>query len=310
MALERNYRLQIATEAAYGDGGTVFTDIPAFFDGLPEVTHAKHENPTYGGSLGRNKFFLGKSVTSVNLSFFLKGSGSAGTASELSKLLQILGVSETISAGVSVVYAPKNSTFASAGIKINLDGTEYWLKGSRAESLSIPLEAGNPVICKMGVKARYLAPTSVALGSPSFADSAVTPPVVESMAVTIGGNTHIIPRMTLELKNVVAEKDSLNAANRGLEEIVIVGREWGGSFMVEVDANNDLEYWTNLIAATEMAVASTGFGSAGNKIAISTSTLQLEDVKPAVLNGTRMYEVTFRINKHATLASEFSLTMT
>jgi hypothetical protein len=306
MPLERNYRLQVGLESAYGDGGSTPTDVPAFFDGLPQYEHTRHENPTYSGSIARAKFFLGKTQGKATIKFFMKGSGTAATPTELAKLFKIVGMSETIS--TDVAYSPINTSFPSAGLTFNLDGTQYILNGVRAESFNIPLEAGNPVIAEMSVVGRYTTPTSVALGSPTFADAAITPPIVESMALTIASQTHFIPKMTWELKNVIAAKESINSANRGFSEFAIVGREWGGSFQVEVDTNNDLEWWTNLIGATEMAVASTGFGSTGNMIQISTSTMQLEDIKPSALNGTRMYDVAFRINKHATLASEFKLT--
>jgi hypothetical protein len=309
MGLERNLSFSMGIESTYGDGGTTPTSIPVFNDCIPTFEHTKIENPVYGGSLGRNKFALGKTVAALTAKMFLKGSGSAGIASELSKILRTCGLEETITEATSVGYKPRNSSFNSGAITLNLDGTQYVLAGARAEKLTIPIEAGNPVVMEVQYKALYAAPTVVPLSGPTFADSAVVPPIAAGMALTIGGNTFIVPKFTLELVNVLDVKESVNgvASARGIQEIVQVGREYGGSFLVEVDSNNDVEFWTALTGTTEMVVASTGFGSTGNKIGVSTSTLQIEDLKPTNLNGTRMYEVKFRINKHATAASEFNL---
>jgi len=297
-------------ETAYGDGGATPTSMPVFYsDARPAIELQKNENPVYGGSLGRNKVFMGKRLYTLPAKFFLKGSGTAGTVPEIGKMLKMFGLEETISAGVSVTYKPRNTGFESGAITLNLDGTQYILAGGRCEKLTIPIEAGNPVICEAAFVGKYAAPTAVALSAPTFADAAVTPPIAESMALTIATKTHIISKFTLELANKRGLRESINSAT-GLYQVDIIGRSWGGSFTVEVDADNDIEYWTNLLAATEMAVASTGFGAVGTKIAISTSTMQLEDLKPAVQEGMNVYEVTFRINKHATAASELLITLT
>ncbi|MEW6511880.1 MAG: phage tail tube protein [Bacteroidota bacterium] len=309
MGLERNHSLTIGMETVYGDGGATPTAMPVFYsDARPKLELTKNENPVYGGSLGRNKVFMGKRFVTLPAKFFLKGSGTAGTPPEIAKILKMAGLEE-VDGPSDDVYKPRNTGHESGAITLNLDGVQYVIAGARCEKLTIPIEAGNPVICEAQFVGLYAAPTAVALSAPTFADAAVTPPIAESMALTIGGNTHIIPKFTLELANVRGMRESINSAT-GLKQIDIIGRDWGGSFTVEVDANNDIEYWTNLLAATEMAIASTGFGAAGNRIAISTSTLQLDDITPAVAEGMNLYEVTFRINKHATAASELSITFT
>lgn len=309
MATSVEYAFQIALETAYADGGSSFTDLPVFIDGRPKMLKDIHESAIYRGSIARSTFYTGKKWYEVAAKFFLKGSGTPGTAPELSKLLQIFGLKETVSGGVSVVYAPDDATAdKSGGIKINLGGVQYYMKGVRG-SLKVPLVAGQPVLCEANLIGCFNAPTAVATPTPSYTDLAIDPPPVQTMALLIGGNSHIIPQFTLMLENQIEHADSINAGTgqNGINELVIVRRNYGFEALVEVDGNNDIEYWTNLNASTEMALASTGFGAAGTKIAIAAGALQLEDVEPVEHIGKHYYQIKGRINYNA---SEFSLTLT
>ena len=310
MGFQRNHGFKVGVETVYGDGGATPTFLPIFYeDARPTMDIQKFENPVYSGSLGRSKMWFGRKFYNMPFKFYLKGSGTAGTAPEIGKLFRGAGLQETIVAVTSVTYSPRDTGFESINCDVNLDGTQYSIAGTRIESLKINLEAGNPPLCEGTLKGIFLAPTVVSFPVVSFADAAVTPPVAEGMAITIGGGTFVLRKFSVELKQILGVRDSINAVagSGGVKQIDIIGREWGGTFTVEVDTANDVEFYTNLMAATEMAVASTGFGSTGNKIKISTSTLQLEDIKPAADQGMTTYDVTFRINKHATPASEFSL---
>jgi hypothetical protein len=311
MGMERNHALQIGMETVYGDGGATPTYMPVFYtDARPAAKFAAIENPTYGGSMGRNRFQPGQAIYTMPMKFFLKGSGTAGIAPEIAKILKLAGMGETIVAVTSASYSPVNSAYPSGTITLNLDGTQYLIKGSRLEQLTFPLVAGMPVTCEAKLQGLFAVPTVVSFPTPTFTDAAIVAPVVSSMALTLGGSTFVMPKITFDLKNVIGKRDNVNAANLGIQELSIVGREWGGTFTVEVDANNDTEFWTAIQAGTEQVVASAGFGTAGNMIAFSMSNLQFEDITPAVLNGVTVYDCTFRINKNSVLASEFKLMFT
>jgi hypothetical protein len=308
MALTRNHKVSIAVEVAYGDGGTGHADIPVFYtEAIPTVEMDRLENVLYSGSIGRTKFYAGRTTYSLPLKFYLKGSGTAGTAAEVSQVFEGAGLDITDGAS-TVTYVPMEASHPSVGILVNLDGIQYWLKGARAEDLKITFEAGKKAICEANFKGLFVAPTAVAFAAPTFANASILPPTTQSMALTINSKTHVISKFVLDLKNVLVPKDNINAANYGIASLEIVGREFGGNFIVEVDADNDLEYWTALMASTEVAIASTGIGAAGNLISIATSTMQIEDVKPVDVNGIRCYDVAYRINAHATPASELVIT--
>lgn len=311
--LSKIYSAKVGLETAYGDGGASPTNVPFFYSaGAPKWKPDWIENEVYGGSLDRNTAWNGKITSALVGKWYAKGSGTAGTAPEWGKVMQSCGFGETISAGVSVVYSPLNSSIKSATYTVNIDGKEYVLKGMRAESLDLDLEAGKPAVWSASLIGLYTRPSAVAYSGPTFADAAVKPVPVSNMALTINGNTFTMPKFSLNLKYDMFVGDSVNSTNAyGIQEIVQIGRSWGGKFSVWRDSNNDIELETLMDSSTEVAFASTGIGSvAGNKMAISGSTMQITAVNEASLNGIAGFECEFRINKHATLANVLSVTMT
>jgi hypothetical protein len=307
MARSRFHKTTIGLETVYGDGGATPTPVPLFATTFPEDNPTIYENPVFPGSLGRNVAYIGLNYFRFNGSFWLKGSGVAGTAPEIAKLLKIAGLGETLVAVTSATYSPVNSAHDSAGLTVNIDGVDYVIPGTRISNLKIPIKAGEPVTCEAEFQGLYASPTAVAYSAPTFADAAVVAPVATAMALTIGGASFMVPEINLEIKNVVPLIKSVNAANRGIAEMPIMGREYGGKLVAIRDANNDIEWWTNYIGSTEVAVASTGFGAAGNLIAPSFSKLQIVKIKPMDYEGMPAYDIDFRINLATTLAGEFSL---
>lgn len=308
--LSRNHKVTVGIEAVYGDGGATPTPAPLFMTAIPEANPTWHENEVYPGTMDRNTAFMGKNFFKLPGKYYLKGSGTAGTAPEIGKLIRLHGMSETVNAGVSVVYSPLASSLPSGGLIVNVDGVQWALAGCRSDSFKLAMKGGEPVLIEQDFYGLYADPTSVAYTAPTFTDTAVVPPVATGMALTIGGATFVLPEFSLELKNKLVQLPSVNAVatSRGITEMVITAREWGGKFTAIRDANNDIEFWTNARTAAEQAVVSTGFGATGNIIKVSMSNLQLTSVKPTDYEGMPAYECEYRINKNATLANVFSLT--
>ena len=149
----------------------------------------------------------------------------------------------------------------------------------------------------------------MAFAAPTFTDSAMKPQIVQNLGMTIGGNTFVIEKLTLNLKSKLETEGSLNATNtQGVNEIAFLSREYDGTIVLKRDANSDIEYFSALVGATELAVASTGFGPAGNKISVSWSAFQVDKVTPLFVAGQQYYTVDFRINKSDTRAHELSIT--
>jgi hypothetical protein len=308
-SLGRLYSAKFQVESVYGDGGTTGGFLPLFIDSLPSINPTFIENPAFFGSLERPTAYLGKISQELKGKFFLKGSSAAGTPPELAPIFKAAGLGETVVASTSVTYSPIDSSQASYGVLVKTNDNLHTINGSRIESLSIPFVAGEQVQAEFTLKGLFSARSHTAFVTPTFSDGAIVPPRATQMAILIGGVPYIIPKLTLEIKNILNEIDSLNAANTtGVNGFDIVGREFGGTFTVIRNGNNDTTFETYLTDPIEPVVTSTGMGPAGgNLIGVSLNNMQITDIKLANYQGEHAYDVTFRINRASSLANEFSL---
>lgn len=308
---QKNQSVKLAPETVYGDGGASFTAIPAFLDAFPGVTLDKIENPIYVGTGNRVKFLAGSATQDITLKGFLKGSGTPGTAPEIAQIFKSSVMTEVISAGTSVTYSPASVTTGSTAMQVNLDGIQYVLSGSRVESLKITLQSKKLPEYEAKFIGLWSAPSGSVFVAPTFTNAAIQPQLAQSMQLTLGGNTFVIDKLEVTVKNKLEVEGDLNAVNRGVNEVAWVNREITGTITLKRDANSDISMWTNLIGSTELAVASVGFGPAGNKQSVSFAAFQVEDIKPKVMAGQHYYDITFRINSQpgvSTPAQEFSYT--
>lgn len=305
------YKATVDNETVYGTGDGSPTPIPLTNDCVPEPDYDSEIDPDYSSSLAEPATEISNKKYRVPLKWKLKGGGAAGTAPEWGKLMKAFGLSQTVNAGVSVVYSPVNSAHPSVRLVVNVNGVDWAVPGLRGDSLTIPFVAGKRVLCEGVGLGRYVKPAAAAYSAPTFADAAVSAPRVASMALTINGQTHVLPEVRLVMTNETDPLMNVNAANEGLESIDIVTRKWRIIIPDAIrDGNNDIEWWTLWENKTEFALASTGFGTAGgNRIQLDCSNLQVETIKHVDVRGRVGYNVECKILKGSTLANEFSLTV-
>jgi hypothetical protein len=309
MSLKINETTQISVESVYGDGGSSFTSVPVFYGTKPTVKSTMKERQLYQGSLAPSSKIATLLSYEATLNFFLKGSGTAGTAPELGPLLRMCGLSETIVASTSVTYAPRDSSFESFTLKHNLDGILHELKGARG-SLQITLKPGDPIACQAKVGALYTRPTTASISAPTFANAAVAYPIVTGMGLTIGGNTYKLAELVLKLEQDLKWRESINAANTfGMDEYYIGSRKFTIDFKMVRDSSNQIINYTDLETSAQIAIAtSTGLGSAGNLISLAAANAQFIKNDVEDQGDEQGYAGTLAINYTSSDASEFALT--
>lgn len=122
-----------------------------------------YELPYIGNDPSRASALHGTLTGKISLS----GSGTAGTAPAWSAAMEICGVSETVSPGVSVVYRPISSAMASATYGFWIEGTHFRYLGSRSSGKLVwPLQ-DNPYL-EIELTGIFTDPAEVARVTPTL----------------------------------------------------------------------------------------------------------------------------------------------
>lgn len=302
------YSTTVGMESTYNDGGSAFTSVPIFNTGIPKFLAEEEQIQNLTGSLGQSLSYVSLTAVEFPIEFYLKGNDTAGTAPDTDKIWRTFGLTPTNTPATSQTYKVRDSGHESSVFKINIDGVEYKVGGCRGGKLKLALKAGKRPVCSGTVRGLYNTPSVVSYVAPSSLDTSAAQQVV-SMALTVGGTSYSIPEFNLNLDNETVDLESINAANNGIESVEMAKRIFTGDFLVQRNTSNDVEFFTTMTGSTEVALASTGFGSA-NIVGISSSNMQFKDVQIENYKDKVYYRVKFSINYNATAASEFLLSFT
>lgn len=260
-------------------------------------------------SLSPLPFVRGIKEVEVSFETELKGTGSAGQLPAYGwegTLFRACGMSETVNAGISIVYAPVSSAFESVTLYVYKDGIFHKVTGCRG-TFTLTAEVGKYATVKWTLSGFYVAPTDATPAAQTF--SSVAPPVVLSGNLTLGGYAAVATKIELTLGNELAKRLSINAPG-GLLEWVITGRKPGGSLDPETVTEATHTFWGNWASGASVALNLGPVGSAaGNKVAIAAPSVQYESLSYGDRSGILAYEMPFRCAS-TTGDTELSITFT
>ncbi|TXH52070.1 MAG: hypothetical protein E6Q97_16885, partial [Desulfurellales bacterium] len=165
--------------------------------------------------LGEFNQLIANTHVECSFSVEMAGSGAAGTAPAYGPLLRACGLSETISAGVSVTYAPVSTTFESVTIYYQVDGIQHKITGARG-TVDIDVSAGQIPAYKFKFTGIYNAPTDTALATPTYTGF-ITP--------LVANNTNTTGFQFFSISNLVLESLSLSV-NNSIDVRAVIGAEY------------------------------------------------------------------------------------
>ena len=180
--LSRKRLILIKTEATYGtDSSPAGTNAVLVRDlQITPLQSDTVDRAVILPFLGASQQLLANTKVEVTFSAELAGSGTAGTAPAYGAALKACGLSETVSAGVSVTYAPVSASFSSVTIYYNIDGVLHKVTGARG-TFTLSGEVGGIPTIDFTFTGIYNTPTDTAAPSSSFnrspATRGVAPPV-------------------------------------------------------------------------------------------------------------------------------------
>ena len=247
--------------------------------------------------------------TRVNVTFDVEmaGSGSAGTAPKYGAILKACGLSETITGGNTVTYAPVTTPSDSVTLFVNYDGIRHKVTGARG-TFSINCEVNNIPRISFSLTGIFNAPTDTALPTVTVSNQA-SPLIFKNGSTSnfaIFGFAAALQSWSLDFNNEVIYRELVG----GTKEVLITDRRPSGTVVIEnpaLSAHNFFTDYTGTSTGTNTWLHGT---SAGNKVTVSCPQTDLGQPSYEDSDGITMLSLPFMATPTASANNEFSLVYT
>lgn len=323
MALEllrANQTLMTAKiESTYGTDPTpaVTTDVIVTTEPKIEPLFVKRERKmaNIGFGLGAPGLVVGEGVK-ITFQTEMLGSGTVGTAPHFGALLRACNLTQTISAGVSVTYAPNSSLIGeSATIYFYKAGKLHKVLGCRGTA-KINHKAGEIITIDFEMTGLFAGAnwnTSVAFPSTQVYPTNMNSPIkFLSGSVTISAEPRVVETISFDLGNSVKPRKSGNDVG-GVVSYYVSDRISKISMDPEAGStadDADLNPYTDLQGVPTAVSLGFNCGSAGNKYAFATSRLFYDKVDEDQRENIMVYKIDGTLIPTVAGNDEFSIVFT
>ncbi len=247
--------------------------------------------------------------TRVNVTFDVEmaGSGSAGTAPKYGAILKACGLSETITGGNTVTYAPVSTPSDSVTLFVNYDGIRHKVTGARG-TFSLNCEVNNIPRISFSLTGIFNAPTDTALPTVTVSNQA-SPLIFKNGSTSnfaIFGFAAALQSWNLDFNNEVIYRELVG----GTKEVLITDRRPSGTVVIEnpaLSAHNFFTDYTGTSTGTNTWLHGT---TAGNKVTVSCPQTDLGQPTYEESDGITMLNLPFMATPTASANNEFSLVYT
>lgn len=252
-------------------------------------------NPIVTGSADRKviaPYFgnMGKIITErhaeISFDVELSTSGVFGIPPAYGLLFKGCAMSETITAGVSVVYSPISSLEQSLTLYANVDGMLYKMIGARGNVTAKLSAKGVPMLTFKYI-ALYASPSDVvmpaAVLSEFRAPLAVT---AQNTTAMFHGYAALVSDFSFDLGNKMAYRSLINN-----ESVIFGDRSSTGSVTMEQPTMLGKDFFAAVTSGTAAGMTVTHGTVAGSKVVISMPQAQPTDVQLSDLDGVQMIQM-------------------
>lgn len=239
------------------------------------------------------EFGRGSRYVQITFETEIKGTGTAGALPAWGwegELLKACGMEEEISPGSHILYHPSSVTFPSITIYGYVDSLFRKIVGCRG-TWTLKWEVGKYGFFRWDFRGVYVSPIDGSPQPPAF--STIKPPVCLAANLVVGGYSPVADRLEFSLNNKIAQRKSINSST-GVAELIITGRNTGGSFTPEATLEADHGFWAKWETAASFPLSIGPIGSAaGNRVSITAPKVQYRDIKDSSRDGVFTYEAPF-----------------
>ena len=307
--LTRKRVILIETESSYGTDPTPSaTDVVLVTDlSITPQSSDVVNRDVVRPYLGSSEQLLANTKVECTFSVELAGSGTAGTAPRYGSALKATGLSETVASGTSVTYAPVSSSFSSVTIHYNIDGVRHKVTGCRG-TFSLSAEVGAIPTINFTFTGIYNAPTDTALPNVTYGNQAT--PLIFKNGNTSGFSLLSYSGALMSLSMDLGVTTVYRELVGGTKEVLITDRASNGTVTIEAPTIAQKDYFT--AALTDASLGNLAFlhgTTAGNKVQLTSSKVDIGDVNYGEADGVAMLEIPYTLVPTAA-NNEFSLIYT
>lgn len=254
-------------------------------------------------SLSPQKMIATTRAGAVSFRCEVKGSGTAGTAPSIGKLLKACGFGETVVAGTSVTYAPISAlaNIDALTLATYRDGIRKAIKGARG-NVKYSAKSGEPGMLEfefIGVKDTI---TDAAILTPSGVQTTIPPPLL-SAAFSFAGFAAIISQLAFDMANVLERRTDINQSS-GFISALLTNREPKGSFDPEDELVATHDFYGRWEANTTGSLTWKHGSTAGNICTFSAPACQYTKIAEADRNGIATLNTDFLMARNSTAGDD------
>lgn len=238
--------------------------------------------------LGRSEQLPSGIRAMIEFEVEMAASGAAGTAPAYGSLLKACGFGETVVATTSVTYAPVSTNFSSVTIYFNVDGVLHKMTGCRG-TVSLSMRVKDIPVWRFSFTGIYQAVTDTAAPTPTYTAYKTPLPVTNGNTTpfTLHGYSGIMSELSIDMAVATTHRTLVG----GSESVLITDREPVGSVIIEATTVAQKDWWTIARNGTLGALAITHGTVAGQKVQVSSSTVQLTRPVYQDMDGVTMLQM-------------------
>lgn len=255
--------------------------------------------------LGNSEQLPTQIYNGVEFSVELAGSGTAGTAPAMGPLLRACGFAETVSAGVSVAYAPVSTGIESVTLYVNIDGVLHKSVGARG-TVAFSFKNNERPMARFNFTGLFVAVADAAL--PAVTLTAWKKPLPCNRTNTPTFTLHSYAAMLDDLQIDMANQVVYRGLIGGAEFVRITDRKPAGSVLMEAVKVADKNWWTSIQGATNGALELVHGLTAGNIVEVDAPNVQMYSPTYQDQDGILMLAAQMAMTPGATGNDELVLT--
>lgn len=252
-------------------------------------------------SLSAFASITGTRQASLSFKVELRGSGTAGTAPALGKLLKACGMGETIVAGTSVTYAPISTSIPSVTIALYRDGVKKQIRGARG-SVKYSGKDGEPGMLEFTFQGVYDGVSDVSLLTGSGIETTL-PPALLSAVFSVQGFAAKIASLSWDLNNTLVMRQDINSAS-GFLSCLLTKRAPKGTIDPEMELVATHDFYGRWIANTTGSLTYKHAGAAGNIITVTAPACQYVKVSEGSRDGLETVGLDFALVRSASTGND------